>query len=118
MNHGDGGNCQRLGFLGQGLILRAALEQRESAKDNQQDHEKEKERENPPAFDVLRLLMFRIHRNTASHHGPNNLQLPYRRISWRDRFWWRLMARPIRAAPVNHRKNTGDEEKCREGGKE
>ena len=72
MNDGDRGNRKGFRFLGQGLILRAALEQRESAKDDQQNHKEEKEGENPPAFAVLRLLMFRIHRNTASHHGPND----------------------------------------------
>src|SRR4029077_14668939 len=67
---GDGGNRQCFRFLGERLILGAALEQRYRSQDHQRHHDEEKDREDPAALSARLLLVYRLHLNSTFHHYP------------------------------------------------
>ena len=70
MNHGHGGNRQRFRFLGERLILGAALEQRYRPQNHQHHHDNEKNREDPAGLSALLLLVYKVHLNSAFHLHP------------------------------------------------
>src|SRR5258708_25962075 len=70
MNHGHSGNRPCFRFLGERLILGAALEQRCRSEDHQHNHDDEKNREDPAALSARLPLVYVIHLNSASHHHP------------------------------------------------
>src|SRR3989442_15427689 len=70
MNHRHGRDGQRFRFLGESLVLRAALEQRHCADNNPPDHHEEKNGKEPAALSAVLVLIFRFHLTSAFHHHP------------------------------------------------